>query len=65
MTPVNRFTNERFVYKDTGKFKAKLLPERYKKIFRAKQIVCMQDVISQAITYNTLYIYRYVWNIKT
>ncbi|KAI0942233.1 hypothetical protein AcW1_002916 [Taiwanofungus camphoratus] len=36
------FTNERFVYKDTGKFKAKLLPERYKKIFRAKQIVCVE-----------------------
>ncbi|RDX50683.1 hypothetical protein OH76DRAFT_1482098 [Lentinus brumalis] len=36
------FTGEKFVFKDTGKIKAKLLPERYKKLFMNKQIVCME-----------------------
>ena len=34
-----RFTGEKFVFKDTGKIKAKLLPERYRKLFMNKQIV--------------------------
>ncbi|RPD52550.1 hypothetical protein L226DRAFT_541090 [Lentinus tigrinus ALCF2SS1-7] len=36
------FTGEKFVFKDTGKIKAKLLPERYRKLFMNKQIVCME-----------------------
>ncbi|KAH9917747.1 uncharacterized protein B0H18DRAFT_1033747 [Fomitopsis serialis] len=36
-------TGERFTYEDIGVFKGvKVLPERYKKIFRAKQIVCIE-----------------------
>ena len=34
------FTGEKFVFKDTGKIKAQMLPERYKKLFLNKQIVC-------------------------
>ncbi|KAI0740090.1 hypothetical protein C8Q76DRAFT_706718 [Earliella scabrosa] len=42
------FTGEKFVFKDTGKIKAQMLPERYKKLFLNKQIVCMeyQDITS-------------------
>ncbi|KAI0808272.1 hypothetical protein C8Q74DRAFT_1189283 [Fomes fomentarius] len=36
------FTGEKFVFKDTGKIKAQLLPERYRKLFLNKQIVCME-----------------------
>ncbi|KZS99585.1 uncharacterized protein LAESUDRAFT_816905 [Laetiporus sulphureus 93-53] len=37
------FTGERLVYKDIGKFKSiRLLPERYQKIFRNKQTVCIE-----------------------
>ncbi|KAL6301935.1 hypothetical protein BKA93DRAFT_443788 [Sparassis latifolia] len=36
------FTNERFMFKETGKMKGKLLPERYRKIFCNKQIVCVE-----------------------
>ncbi|KZT64675.1 hypothetical protein DAEQUDRAFT_732307 [Daedalea quercina L-15889] len=36
-------TGEKFVYEDIGKWSgAKILPERYRKIFRAKQIVCIE-----------------------
>ncbi|KZT00089.1 uncharacterized protein LAESUDRAFT_666852 [Laetiporus sulphureus 93-53] len=37
------FTGERLVYKDIGKFKSiRVLPERYQKIFRNKQMVCIE-----------------------
>ncbi|PIL32495.1 hypothetical protein GSI_05198 [Ganoderma sinense ZZ0214-1] len=36
------FTGERFVFKDTGKIKAQILPDRYRKLFLNKQIVCME-----------------------
>ncbi|KAI0739855.1 hypothetical protein C8Q80DRAFT_1274887 [Daedaleopsis nitida] len=36
------FTGEKFVFKDTGKLKAQILPEKYQKLFRTKQIVCME-----------------------
>ncbi|KAI1786093.1 hypothetical protein LXA43DRAFT_1035051 [Ganoderma leucocontextum] len=36
------FTGEKFVFKDTGKIKAQLLPDRYRKVFLNKQIVCME-----------------------
>ena len=35
-----RFTNEKFVYKDLGNLKARMLPDKYRKIFANKQIVC-------------------------
>ncbi|EMD36006.1 hypothetical protein CERSUDRAFT_96229 [Gelatoporia subvermispora B] len=43
---VDAYTNERFVYKESSelKIKAKMLPEKYKKIFAAKQIICMEYV---------------------
>ena len=34
-----RFTGEKFVFTDTGKIKAQVLPERYRKLFLNKQIV--------------------------
>ncbi|EJF60922.1 hypothetical protein DICSQDRAFT_170779 [Dichomitus squalens LYAD-421 SS1] len=36
------FSGEKFVFKDTGKIKAQVLPDHYKKIFLNKQIVCME-----------------------
>ncbi|KAJ3488586.1 hypothetical protein NLI96_g2734 [Meripilus lineatus] len=38
------FTGEKFTYKSSGKSKSntRLLPERYRKIFRNKQIACME-----------------------
>ncbi|PCH34561.1 hypothetical protein WOLCODRAFT_78807 [Wolfiporia cocos MD-104 SS10] len=37
------FTKEKFVFKNTGKFKGvSVLPDRYIKIFRTKQIVCIE-----------------------
>ena len=33
-------TGQKFVFVDTGKIKAPVLPERYKKLFLNKQIVC-------------------------
>ncbi|OBZ72931.1 hypothetical protein A0H81_07184 [Grifola frondosa] len=36
------FSNEKFVFKETGKIKAKILSDKYRKIFCNKQIVCME-----------------------
>ncbi|KAM5541556.1 hypothetical protein V8D89_004746, partial [Ganoderma adspersum] len=42
LTSIHSFTGEKFVFKDTGKIKAQILPDRYRKLFLNKQIVCME-----------------------
>ncbi|OJT05809.1 hypothetical protein TRAPUB_3342 [Trametes pubescens] len=43
------FTGEKFVFRDDTAVKGQLLPEKYKKLFTNKQIVCMeyQDITSE------------------
>ncbi|EIW52994.1 uncharacterized protein TRAVEDRAFT_134468 [Trametes versicolor FP-101664 SS1] len=49
LTSIHRFTGDKFVFRDDTAVKGQLLPEKYRKLFVNKQIVCMeyQDITSE------------------
>lgn len=58
-----RFTGEKFVFRDDTAVKGQSLPEKYKKLFVNKQIVCR--LTGKFYEYRPESEYRYAWNIKT